>query len=124
MNEPTNGAATVAPAAAEVSPRPWRCNDAVTAQEFLSGGGVTATDPVTGAVTDVCYLPYDPAEITGDELRANARLMAAAPALLAACERIEAMMRRGAYTGHAGWDADYEAVRAALALATGEVDAR
>ena len=86
------------------TPGPWNCN-----RSSASGYDIVCSE---NSPTDVCVISRR--DKTTGEIDANARLIAAAPELLAACRLVEQAQRDGDYM------TAFRAVSAAIAKAKGE----
>lgn len=83
----------------------------------LDGDPDSMTLDVIGPEGRIAMIDCENFEITDEELGANARLIAAAPQLLAALEFIELSCRMGGTPD--GWELPMLKVRAAISKATG-----
>src|SRR5689334_12819106 len=84
----------------------------------LNGNGVHITHGNVGTCVACAYDPEHPSQLT-EECRANARLIAAAPDLLAACEAASNYLDEpGPFTSMSAMDV-LDLCRAAIAKATG-----
>ncbi len=95
------------------TPGPWSAFTAQVSQFSKTSRGTVAVEQTRAVVAEL------PARATA-ETEANARLIAAAPDLLAACQRIADWIEESDGDTGSMVRADAEAVRAAIAKARGE----
>lgn len=96
---------------AKHTPGPWQAWN-THGSHIMKNWRVGSRGVTPGIVTPVCTLDGAGVVDSSDEEVANARLIAAAPALLAVCQEI-------AEHGTDDWDARMRTLRAAIALAEG-----